>query len=104
MNQIGDKKYETFNKFLISLDEDLGRDQDSIYLFEWVIEDRYGASLSDNIDYYSDRPDLMGIHNEVVLFELDKMLTHFTSIEEYEKCASIVKIKEEFVSIIKNIK
>ena len=104
MNQIGDKKHETFNKFLISLDEDLGRDQDSIYLFEWVIEDRYGVSLSDNMDYYSDRPDLMGINNEVVLFELDKMLIHFTSIEEYEKCASIVKIKEEFVSTIKNIK
>jgi len=103
MNQIAEKKYETFKKFLLSLDEDLGRDKDSLHLFEWVIEDRYEARLSENMDFYSERPDLLSINNEQVLFELDKMMSYFLSIEEYEKCASLTKIKDELTKTIKEI-
>jgi len=103
MNQIAEKKYETFTKFLSSIDLELGRDIESLHLFEWVIEDRYEAKLSEHIDYYSDRPDLMGIHNEQVMFELDRMLIHFISIEEYEKCASLTKIIDEYKEIINRL-
>jgi len=103
MNQIAEKRNETFNSFLISVDEELGRDEDSLHLFEWVIEDRYDAKITDNIEYYSQRPDLLHIHNEHVLYELDTMLEYFISIEEYEKCSRLTTIRSDFKRTITNI-
>jgi beta-glucanase (GH16 family) len=81
--------------FLDSIDRELGRDLDSINLFEWVVEDRYDGIINENLDYYSERPDLLHISNERAMFEIDEMLEYFESKEEYEKCGSLLKIKNE---------
>lgn len=91
---------ETFNDFLISIDKDLGRDVDSLHLFEWVVEDRYYSKVEENKDYFSGRPDLLNIHNEQVLYELSEMLEYFISIEEYEKCSRLSKIISDFKSTV----
>lgn len=92
---------ETFSNFLTSVDRDLGRDADSLHLFEWVVEDRYYNKLVENQTYFNERPDLLDIHNEQVLFELNEMLYYFESIEEYEKCSRLKSIIEDFKSHIK---
>ena len=90
---------EPFSKFLTSVDTELGRDAESIHLFEWVIEDRYETKISDNIDFYADRPDLRSIENEQMIYELNLMENYFVSTEDYEKCASITKIRSELKSV-----
>ena len=90
-----DSKHKPFNLFLNSIDRELGRDSDSINLFEWVVEDRYDSIMNDNMNYYSERPDLIHIDNEKIMFEIEEMITYFEGIEEYEKCSSLVKIKNE---------
>lgn len=91
---------ETFSNFLLSVDKELGRDQESIHIFEWIVEDRYEKRLTENQDYFAERPDLRSIQNEQILHELDIMEKYFVSTEDYEKCASIVKIRSEIKSAI----
>ena len=54
--------YEIINPglldFINSVDLDLGRDEDSLNLFEWVVEDYYEAQLEEMLEYFSERPDL----------------------------------------------
>lgn len=90
------KNEEPFKVFLASIDNELGRDKESIHLFEWVIEDRYDNKMNSNLDYYTDRPDLLHIDTEDILFELQEMLSYFSSKEEYEKCASLQKLQEMY--------
>jgi hypothetical protein len=93
-------KNETFSKFLTSVDKELGRDQESIHIFEWVVEDRYENKLSENMDYFAERPDLRSIQNEQIIHELNIMENYFITTEDYEKCAAIVKIRSELKQII----
>ena len=74
------------------LEEETGDDQDSLNLFEWVVEDLYEDKLDAYKDYFKDRPDLLKISNDEVLHELDMMLSYFEENERYEKCARLVKI------------
>jgi hypothetical protein len=89
-----------FTEFLTSVDTEIGRDEESIHLFEWVVEDRYEAKIIEGMDYYADRPDLRSIQNEQILYELNTMENYFVSKEEYEKCASIVKVRADLKQII----
>jgi len=89
-----------FTELLTSIDLDLGRDEESIHLFEWVIEDYYESKIIECMDYFCERPDLRLIHNEQMLHELNVMENYFVSIEEYEKCASIVKVRSDLKLII----
>jgi Mn-dependent DtxR family transcriptional regulator len=93
-------KHETFEKFLTSVDNELGRDKESLHLFEWVIEDRYESRLIESMDYFAERPDLRSIQNEHILHELKVMEDYFVSKEEFEKCACIVKVRSEINQII----
>jgi hypothetical protein len=93
-------KNQPFAKFLTSVDTDLGRDQESIHIFEWVVEDRYEAKITEGMDYYAERPDLRSIQNEQILHELNTMESYFVSKEEYEKCASIVRVRAELKQIL----
>lgn len=97
------KGHVVFDDLLTSIDEDLGRDEDSLNLFEWVLEDHYESKIKNHLDYYKDRPDLFHIANEEILYELDKILNYFIGIEEYEKCSRIVKIKDLFRRSIINL-
>jgi hypothetical protein len=92
-----------FDDFLISIDEELGRDKDSLYLFEWAIEERYERIITLNTDLFIDRPDLMEIQNEQIVEELDTLLSYFESIEEYEKCGRLLNIMTEFKTVLKKI-
>jgi sucrose-6-phosphate hydrolase SacC (GH32 family) len=87
----GDLEYY---KFLESVDNDLGRDQDSLNLFEWVVEDHYEAKIKESRDYYMERPDLLELSKEQMIYQLDHMIRWFERKEDYEKCARILKIKE----------
>ncbi|MFW9948517.1 MAG: hypothetical protein ACFFKA_00150 [Candidatus Thorarchaeota archaeon] len=92
-----------FNEFLVSIDEELGRDNDSLHLFEWVIEDRYESILTLNMDLFVDSPELMKEHNEQILTELDTLLNYFEETEEYEKCSRLVNIIKEFKGMLSRI-
>lgn len=91
---------EPFTKLLTSVDDELGRDQESIHIFEWVIEDHYESKIIEGMDYFHERPDLRSIQNEQMLHELNIMENYFVSKEEFEKCASIVKVRSELKDII----
>lgn len=91
---------KTFNTFLESVDQDLGRDEESLYLFEWVVEERYNNIIGSSMEYYIERPDLMALQKEEIDWELDIMLNYFVSIEEYEKCGRILKIKKDIEYLI----
>ena len=91
-----------FTEFLTSVDTEIGRDEESIHLFEWVVEDRYEAKIIESMDYYAERPDLRSIQNEQIIYELNEMESYFVSKEEYEKCASIVKVRAELIEILNN--
>lgn len=91
---------EPFSKLLTSVDTELGRDEESIHLFEWVIEDHYESKIIESMEYFHERPDLRSIQNEQVLHELNIMEQYFVSKEEFEKCASIVKVRSELKQII----
>ncbi len=91
---------EPFTKLLTSVDDQLGRDEESIHLFEWVLEEHYESKIIENMDFFQERPDLRSIQNEQMLHELDVMEAYFVSKEEYEKCASIVKIRSDLKQII----
>ena len=95
MNKIKECLPESFDKFLDSVDKELGRDETSLHLFEWVIEERYHKMIETGLEYFSERPDMMAIQKEEILFELNMLLSHFESIEEYEKCDRILKIKQD---------
>ena len=86
---------ETFNNFLDSVDQDLGRDEESLYLFEWVVEERYNRMIDSSMKYFYERPELMALKKEEIDWELGNMLTYFEGIEEFEKCNRILKIKKE---------
>lgn len=91
---------EPFTKLLTSVDTELGRDEESIHIFEWVLEDHYESKIIESMDYFYERPDLRSIQNEQMLHELNIMEQYFVSKEEYEKCASIVKVRSELKQII----
>lgn len=93
-------KTESFDKFLETIDVDLGRDLDSLNLFEWEVEKRYDGILTQNKKIFSERPDMIGIYNEQILHELNVIMEHFIKTEDYEKCARIQKIQEEYKNII----
>lgn len=82
--------------------EDLGRDEDSLNVFEWILEDHYENKIKHNKELLlTHRPDLYHIANEQILFELNRMLDHFVEIEEYEKCAKILNTTKDIEKIIK---
>ena len=96
--------YEIINPglldFINSVDLDLGRDEDSLNLFEWVVEDYYEAQLDEMLEYFSERPDLQEIQIDNVKEEIQIMIRYFEEKEEYEKCARILTIKENIYGII----
>lgn len=94
---------DNFDDFLMQIDEDLGRDKDSLYLFEWAVEERYENIITLNTDLFIDRPDLMSIQNEQIVEELDTLLNYFESIEEYEKCGRLLNIMTEFKKVLQTI-
>lgn len=94
-------EHQTFKVFLDSVDQDLGRDPESLYLFEWVVEDRYNKIIETSYEYFMERPDLMALQKEEIEWELNAMLNYFESIEEFEKCSKLLKIKKEIEYIIK---
>ena len=96
--------YEVINPglldFINSVDLDLGRDEDSLNLFEWVVEDYYEEQLNEMLQYFSERPDLQEIQIDNVKEEIQIMLHYFEEKEEYEKCARILVIKENIYNLI----
>jgi hypothetical protein len=94
-------EHQTFKLFLDSVDQDLGRDPESLYLFEWVVEERYNKIIETSYEYFIERPDLMALQKEEIEWELNAMLNYFESIEEFEKCSKLLKIKKEIEYIIK---
>ena len=94
-------EHQTFKLFLDSVDQDLGRDPESLYLFEWVVEERYNKIIETSYEYFIERPDLMALQKEELEWELNAMLNYFESIEEFEKCSKLLKIKKEIEYIIK---
>lgn len=97
------KNADTFNDFLVQIDEDLGRDSESLYLFEWAVEERYENIITLNTDLFIDRPDLMSIQNEQIIEELHTLLNYFESIQEYEKCGRLLNIINEFKNVLDRI-
>tara|TARA_B100001094_G_scaffold329885_1_gene393719 strand:+ start:1274 stop:1576 length:303 start_codon:yes stop_codon:yes gene_type:complete len=92
----------TYKNLLNSVSsDDLGRDEDSLNVFEWILEDHYENLIKKNKELFNQRPDLYHIANEQILFELNRMLEHFVDIEEYEKCAKILNTSKEIEKIIK---
>ena len=91
--------YKTLLKSVSS--NDLGRDEDSLNVFEWILEDHYENLIKRNRELFNQRPDLYHIANEEILFDLNRMLEHFVEIEEYEKCAKILNTTKEIEKIIK---
>jgi hypothetical protein len=89
--------------FIESLDLDLGRDPDDLEMFQWVVEDHYDSMLEEMMDYFKERPDMQALQVECALSELDQMLQWFSDKEEYEKCARLVKIKEEIIDRFKKL-
>tara|TARA_B100000287_G_scaffold346286_1_gene333844 strand:- start:224 stop:523 length:300 start_codon:yes stop_codon:yes gene_type:complete len=95
-------KIETFNSLLKSVSsDDIGRDENSLYVFEWILEEHYENKVKQHLELFDQRPDLYHIANEQILHELDCMLNHFVEIEEYEKCAKILNTKKDIEKIIK---
>ena len=78
----------------------IGRDEDSLNVFEWILEDHYENKIKQNRVLFNKRPDLYYISNEQILFELDRMLNHFIEIEEYEKCSKILSTTKEIKKMI----
>lgn len=105
--RVVNKSYELINPglldFINSVDLDLGRDEDSLNLFEWVVEDYYETQLDEMLEYFSERPDLQEIQIENVRDELNIMLKYFEDKEEYEKCARIMTIKDNISKRIKEL-
>lgn len=81
--------------FINSVDGDLGRDPDSLELFQWIVEDHYDAIMEDMLDYFQDRPDMQAMQAETALLELGAMLKYFEEKEEYEKCSKLVEVQKE---------
>ncbi len=95
-------KTATFKSLLKSVSSyDLGRDEESLNVFEWILEDHYEAKVKQHLELFDSRPDLYHIANEQLMYELDKMLNHFVELEEYEKCAKILNTTKEIEKIIK---
>lgn len=86
--------------FINSVDVDLGRDPDSLNLFEWVVEDYFEESFNRNLEYFTERPDLLEVSNEGLHIEIEAMLQYFLEKEEYEKCARLKTIKDSFLKKI----
>lgn len=89
--------------FINSVDVDLGRDPDSLNLFEWVVEDYFEDAFTRNLEYFTERPDLLGVSNESLQIELDAMLQWFLEKEEYEKCARLKTIQESLLKRIQEL-
>jgi hypothetical protein len=87
-------KEEGLLNFIKSVDGDLGRDQESLDLFEWIVEDHFESGIRENREYYLERPDLLYVLNEDVRWRLENMMQWFLEKEEYEKCARLKKIQE----------
>ena len=68
---------KVFTDFLEMIDVQLGRDEDSLNLFEWTVEGRYETLLAHNKEYFKDRPDLLCIYNEKILYELESLMKYF---------------------------
>ena len=80
--------------FINSVDVDLGRDPDSLNLFEWVVENYFERGINQNLEYFIERPDLLHVSNENLMCEIEDMMKWFLEKEEYEKCARLKVIKE----------
>jgi len=89
--------------FINSVDGDLGRDPESLNLFEWVVEDHYEDEFNKNAELFAERPDLLHLSNERIQWELDKMLHWFLEKEEYEKCARIKIISDNIFNKMKKL-
>lgn len=90
-----------FERLYSQLYSELGRDNESLVLFEWALEDAYAAKFDRNKEYFNERPDLLSISNDSLFHELDMMLKRFESDEEYEKCAIVLKVTNELKKAFK---
>lgn len=90
-----------FENLFTQLDQELGRDSESLILFEWALEDAYASKFESNREYLEGRPDLMNIINESLFLELDNLLKRFEELEEYEKCAIVLKVTNELKKAFK---
>ena len=87
--------------FINSVDGELGRDEDSLNLFEWVVEDHFDDILNKNKEYFAQRPELLYLSNEKIKWELESMLEYFLEKEEYEKCARLKGLKDQYFKKLK---
>lgn len=90
-----------FERLYSQLYKELGRDKDSLVLFEWALEDAYATKFDKNLEYFNERPDLLSISNESLFHELAMMLQRFEEDEEYEKCAIVLKVTNELKKAFK---
>ena len=95
------KQNQGLINFINSVDGELGRDEDSLNLFEWVVEDHFDEVFNQNREYFIQRPEMLHLSNEKVMWELESMLEYFVEKEEYEKCARLKNLKEQFFKKIK---
>lgn len=80
--------------FIKSIDGDLGRDPDSLNVFEWVVEDHFLEKILESREYWSLNPELVAESDLQIRLDLDRILNWFVELEEYEKCQRIVQVKE----------
>lgn len=93
-------KSQELDLFLDSIELSLGRDKDSINVFEWMVEERNDKVISDNLIYFPHKQYLIDIQNETAIHEIELMLEYFKDKEEYEKCSRLIKIRENLKSKI----
>jgi hypothetical protein len=73
-------------KLINSIDNPLGRDLDDLNMFEYLVDNHYESIFKSNEEYFKERPDLLSINNEQVVYEMNTLIEYFIKKEEYEKC------------------
>lgn len=72
-----------------AIDDSIGRNEDDLNMFEFLIDNHFDSEVSNNKDYFKDRPDLLAINNEQIIFDIQNLIAYFLDKEEYEKCGRL---------------
>jgi len=69
-----------------TIDDKIGRNEDDLNMFEFLIDNHFGSVHKENEEYFKDRPDLKAINTEQAVYEIEHLIAYFLDKEEYEKC------------------
>ena len=93
-----------FNDLCRSLDRTEVRSQDSVDDFYWRLASCYDGRLSESLEYFADRDDLLQQEMAEHLIELDLLETRYTGLEEYEKGIAVRDLRVELTKKYKEWK